>query len=155
MGHGAFRPVSTFLSSGPRRAAGGGAQIPPPTRLIHDEGAEPDAILIGQQDFVELRTLAKRTMSQPPRDSESPSSDGDSDPSRALDAQLHEISKQLPASESELLEELGIYSIHDQQSCRTLTLPAHAEEFDDVTNVKQFYVDDGERPMLIIVPLTI
>jgi hypothetical protein len=93
-------------------------------------------------------------MSRPPRDPDSTSADEDDAPSTTLDTQLHEISEQLPANDSETLKELGIYSIHDQNSCRTLTVPTQAEEFDNVASVKQFYVDDGERPMLIVVPLT-
>lgn len=92
-------------------------------------------------------------MSQPPKNTESSSADGDGESPATLDEHLHEI-KQLAASESDSLEELGFYSIHDRETCRLLTVPTEAEGFDDAAEVKQFYIDDGEQPMLIVVPLT-
>jgi hypothetical protein len=90
-------------------------------------------------------------MSHPPRDTESPSTDGDEESSTTLDDPLDEI-KQRAATESETLEELGFYSVHDRETSRLLTLPVEAEGFDDVAKVKQFYIDDGEQPMLVVLP---
>jgi len=97
---------------------------------------------------------SKCTMSQPSQNTESPLTDGDEEPSTTLDGQLREI-KQLAATESDILEELGFYSIHHRETSRLLTVPIEAEGFDDVAKVKQFYVDDGEQPMLIVLPVTI
>lgn len=90
-------------------------------------------------------------MSQPPQNTESPSADGDEEPPKTVNGQLREI-KQLTATESDILEELGFYSIHDRDTSRLLTLPVEAEAFDDVAEVKQFYIDDGEQPMLVVLP---
>lgn len=94
-------------------------------------------------------------MSQPPQDTntESPSVEEDDAPPTTLDDQLRKI-KQLTASESDVFKEIGIYSIHDRDTSRLMTVPTEAEGFDDVQKVKQFYIDDGEQPMLIVVPLT-
>jgi len=92
-------------------------------------------------------------MSQPPQNTESPSAGGDEESPATLDGPLREI-KQRTATESDILEELGFYSIHDRETSQLLTVPVEAEAFDDVTKVRQFYIDDGEQPMLIVLPLT-
>lgn len=87
----------------------------------------------------------------PSADTESPTRDDQSSPS--LDDRLNEICEELASGDSEILEELGRYSIYENSSSRMLTVPVNAKRFDLVSQVKQFYVD-GEQPMLIILPLT-
>lgn len=72
----------------------------------------------------------------------------------SVDDWLQEVSKQLDPTESEDLAELGIYSIHDGDSARTVTLPVGAEMFEDATTVKQYYYAGEKCPLLIIAPLT-
>jgi hypothetical protein len=94
-------------------------------------------------------------MSQPPEDTdtEPPSAEADDAASTTLDRQLRRI-KQLRPRESDGFKEVGIYSIHERDTSRLLTLPTEADGFDDALRVKQFYIDDTEQPMLIIVPVT-
>lgn len=84
-------------------------------------------------------------------------SDGQSDdqPAASVDAWLEAVSKALHPAECETLAELGIYSIHEHSSARTITLPEDAAAFDDATTVKQFYFEGEECPLLIVAPLRI
>lgn len=68
---------------------------------------------------------------------------------------LAEVSQALSVAECEHLAELGIYSIHEHASARTITLPEDAEGFDDVTAIKQYYYEGGQRPFLIVAPLQV
>jgi hypothetical protein len=82
-------------------------------------------------------------------------SEADSDelPSESVESVLEEVSKRLNPAECENLTELGIYSIHDHDTARTITLPEGAEEFSETTTVKQFYFEGEEYPLLIVAPL--
>jgi hypothetical protein len=81
--------------------------------------------------------------------------DTDEQPSESVEAVLEEVSQRLNPAECENLTELGIYSIHDHVTARTITLPEGAEEFSDTTTVKQFYFEGEECPILIVAPLQI
>ena len=81
--------------------------------------------------------------------------DSDEKPSVSVEAWLEAVSKELDPTECEDFSELGIYSIHQHSSARTLTLPEAAEEFDDATTVKQYYFEGEDCPLLIVAPLKI
>lgn len=66
-----------------------------------------------------------------------------------LEDWLHEVSCRIDPDDFDEFTELGLYSIHDGDS-RTITLPSEAERFDEATNVKQFYYQGGECPLLIV-----
>ena len=72
-----------------------------------------------------------------------------------VETMLAEVSQALSVAECEHLAELGIYSVHEHASARTITLPEGAEGFDDVTAIKQYYYEGGPRPFLIVAPLQI
>ena len=92
-------------------------------------------------------------MSRQPSDDDDDESPADSEQSLpSLDDQLTELSENLAPGGSELLEELGPYSIYENTSSRMMTMPVGAEGFGPVSWVRQFYVD-GEQPMLIVLPL--
>lgn len=82
-------------------------------------------------------------------------SDVDADDRRSVSIEtwLAEVSRELDPADCEALSELGIYSIHDHDTARTMTLPKGAEEFDDATTVKQYYFEGEECPLLIVAPL--
>jgi len=79
----------------------------------------------------------------------------DDRPSVSVEAWLEAVSKELDPAECEGISELGIYSIHEHSSARTITLPEDANEFDDATTVKQYYFEGGDCPLLIVAPLKI
>ncbi|WP_135665827.1 hypothetical protein [Halorhabdus rudnickae] len=81
--------------------------------------------------------------------------DGENGPTTSIETWLKEVSKALNPTESEDLSELGIYSVHEHDSARTITLPQGASEFDDVTTVKQYYFEGEEIPLLLIAPIKI
>ena len=81
--------------------------------------------------------------------------DSDERSSVSVEAWLEVVSKELDPTECQDLVELGIYSIHDHSSARTITLPKDAEAFHDAAAVKQFYFEGEDCPLLITVPLTI
>ncbi|MFB6197733.1 MAG: hypothetical protein ABEI52_05610 [Halobacteriaceae archaeon] len=81
--------------------------------------------------------------------------DAEEEPSVSVDAWLQEVSKQLALAECEDLSELGIYSIHDHNSARTITLPESADGFEDTTTVKQYYFESEECPLLVVAPVKI
>ena len=58
-------------------------------------------------------------------------------------------------AECEDLSELGIYSIHEHSSARTITLPEDADEFEDATTVKQYSFEGEDCPLLIVAPLQV
>lgn len=66
---------------------------------------------------------------------------------------LHEVSCHIDTDDRDDLVELGLYSIHDG-SARTITIPTEADRFQEATNVKQYYYQGGECPLLIIAPIT-
>jgi len=81
--------------------------------------------------------------------------DSDEQPSVSVDAWLEAVSRELDPTECEDLSELGIYSIHEHSSARTITLPEDAEEFGDATTVKQYYFEGEDCPLLIVAPLKV
>lgn len=94
-------------------------------------------------------------MSQPSPRSTNSETDTDERPSVSVETWLREVSRELDPAEWENLSELGIYSIHEHNTARTITLPERAEGFDDATTVKQYYFDGEDCPLLIIAPLQI
>lgn len=83
-----------------------------------------------------------------------PHPDGSDCKATSLADWLHEVSCRIDPDDCDDLTELGLYSIHDG-SARTITLPKEAERFQEATNVKQYYYQGGECPLLIIVAITI
>lgn len=71
----------------------------------------------------------------------------------SVDDLLEAVSKELDPAQSEDFSELGIYSIHDHGSARTITLPKGADEFHDASTVKQYYFEGEDFPLLIVAPL--
>ncbi len=94
-------------------------------------------------------------MSQASSSSSRISPDGENEASTSVETWLEGVSKALDPSECDYLSELGIYSIHEHDTARTITLPRGATEFDDVTTVKQYYFEGEEVPLLLVVPITI
>ena len=84
-----------------------------------------------------------------------PKADSDERSSVSVEAWLEVVSKELDSTECPGLFELGIYSIHDHSSARTVTLPKGAEAFHDAAAVRQFYFEAEDCPLLIAVPLTV
>lgn len=82
---------------------------------------------------------------QPNRSEETPPS---------LEGWLVEVSQRIDPDDCADLTELGLYSIHDG-SARTITLPAAAERFHEASNVKQYYFEGGECPLLIVAGVTL
>lgn len=72
----------------------------------------------------------------------------------SLEDWLLEVSSRIDPEGCDDLTELGLYSIHDG-SARTITLPTDAERFNDASNVKQYYFEGGECPLLIVAGVTI
>lgn len=72
----------------------------------------------------------------------------------SLEDWLVEVSHRTDPDDCADLTELGLYSIHDG-SARTITLPTDAAQFQDATNVKQYYFEGGECPLLIVAGVTI
>lgn len=70
-------------------------------------------------------------------------------------SQLKEVRKQIDLTDCEELTPLGVYSIHEHQTSRAITLPQGADGFDDVTTVRQYCYDDGDQKFLIVAPLEI
>lgn len=81
--------------------------------------------------------------------------DSDEQPSVSVEAWLEAVSRELDPTECKDFSELGIYSIHEHSSARTITLPEAAEEFDDAATVKQYYFEGEDCPLLIVAPLKI
>jgi hypothetical protein len=81
--------------------------------------------------------------------------DSDEQPSVSVKAWPEAVSRELDPTECKDFSELGIYSIHEHSSARTITLPEAAEEFDDATTVKQYYFEGEDCPLLIVAPLKI
>ena len=81
--------------------------------------------------------------------------DTDERSSVSVEAWLEAVSRELDPAECEDLSELGIYSIHEHGSARTITLPEDTDEFDDATTVKQYYFEGEDCPLLIVAPLTV
>jgi hypothetical protein len=79
--------------------------------------------------------------------------DSDDRPSVSVAAWLEAVSKELDPAECEGLSELGIYSIHEHSSARTITLPEDADGFADTTTVKQYYFEGEQCPLLIVAPV--
>ena len=75
--------------------------------------------------------------------------------SESVEAWLEAVSRELDPTECKDFSELGIYSIHEHSSARTITLPEAAEEFDDAATVKQYYFEGEDCPLLIVAPLKI
>lgn len=94
-------------------------------------------------------------MSQAGPRSNRPEADADGRPSVSVEAWLEAVSRELDPAEWEGLSELGIYSIHEHSSARTITLPEDADEFDGATTVKQYYFEGEDCPLLIVAPLKI
>lgn len=70
-------------------------------------------------------------------------------------SQLEEVREQIDLTDCDELTPLGIYSIHEHQTSRAITLPQGADGFDDVTTVRQYCYDDGDQKFLIVAPLDI
>lgn len=83
-----------------------------------------------------------------------PTLDGSDRTSLSLGELLHDVSRRIDPDDCDELTELGLYSIHDG-SARTITLPEEAERFHEATNVKQYYYQEGECPLLILAGVTI
>ncbi|SEA27796.1 hypothetical protein SAMN04488065_2591 [Haloplanus vescus] len=81
--------------------------------------------------------------------------DTDERSSVSIEAWLEAVSRELDPAECEDLSELGIYSIHEHSSARTITLPENADEFEDATTVKQYYFEGEGCPLLIVAPLQV
>jgi len=81
--------------------------------------------------------------------------DTDERSSVSIEAWLEAVSRELDPAECEDLSELGIYSIHEHSSARTITLPEDADEFEDATTVKQYYFEGEDCPLLIVAPLQV
>lgn len=69
--------------------------------------------------------------------------------------QLSNILNQIELTECEELTLLGVYSIHEHKSSRSITLPQGADGFSDVSAVKQYVFESDNQPFLIIGPLDI
>lgn len=80
--------------------------------------------------------------------------DGDDGTAPSMADWLQEVSCRINPDDCDELDELGLYSIHDG-SARTITLPTEAEQFQEATNVKQYYYQGGECPILIIAGIRI
>ena len=76
----------------------------------------------------------------------------DEQPSQSVTTGLEELSHHVSLSLCDGINELGRYSVHDG-SARTITLPEEADGFKDAGDVKQYYFDAGEQPLLIVAPL--
>lgn len=81
--------------------------------------------------------------------------DSDERPPVSVEAWLEAVSRELNPAECEDLSELGMYSIHEHDSARTITLPVEAEAFKDATTVKQYYFEGDDCPLLIVAPLKV
>lgn len=81
--------------------------------------------------------------------------DGENGATTSVEAWLEGVSRALDPTECDDLSELGIYSVHEHDTARTITLPQGASEFDDVTTVKQYYFEGEEIPLLLIAPIKI
>ncbi len=99
--------------------------------------------------------MCKCNMAQASPRSNHSEADSDDQPSVSVEAWLAAISRELDPAECEDLSELGIYSIHEHSSARTITLPEDADEFGDATTVKQYYFEGGDCPLLIVAPLQV
>ena len=75
--------------------------------------------------------MCKCSMAQASPRSNHREADTDERPPVSVEAWLEEVSRALDPAECEDLSELGIYSIHEHNTARTITLPEGAEEFDD------------------------
>lgn len=82
-------------------------------------------------------------------------SDADDRSSVSVGAWLEGVSRELDPAECEDLSELGIYSIHEHSSARTITLPEDADDFKDAMTVKQYYFESEDCPLLIVAPLMV
>lgn len=94
-------------------------------------------------------------MSQVTSSDKNPEADADDDPTTDVEPWLENMSRQLDPMEYDHLFELGIYSIHDHSTARTITLPEAASEFEDAATVKQYYYESERCPLLIVTPLRI
>ena len=99
--------------------------------------------------------MCKYNMAQADPQGTSSGTDSDEQPSVSIETWLEAVSKELDPTEGEDFSELGIYSIHEHSSARTITLPEAAEEFNDAATVKQYYFEGEDCPLLIVAPLKI
>ena len=99
--------------------------------------------------------MCKYNMAQADSRGTPPETDLDEQSSVSVETWLEAVSKELDPTECEDFSELGIYSIHEHSSARTIPLPEAAEEFNDAATVKQYYFEGDDCPLLIVAPLKI
>lgn len=99
--------------------------------------------------------MCKCIMAQASPRSDHTEADSDDRPAVSVTTWLEAVSKELDPAECERLSELGIYSIHEHSSARTITLPEEANGFEDATTVKQYYFEGEDCPLLIVAPIQV